>query len=76
MELAVIVVWVGWSVVNALIGDEKRGSAAGPFITSLVLSPLLVYLWLLATPNLREQKRQEQTIELLKQISQSQTKSP
>lgn len=50
MELVLFVFYVAWIVVNVMITSEKHRSIAGVVIGSIFLSPLTIYLYLLAVP--------------------------
>lgn len=49
MSIAVLL-YLGWCVVNALIAAEKNRSAGLVFVLSLIGSPLLLWLYLVAVP--------------------------
>jgi hypothetical protein len=47
----IVVVWILWSVTNAFVASKKTPGKAGViFLVSLIGSPALVYLYLLAIP--------------------------
>ena len=50
MEVLVLIGWGVMSLVNAWIADEKGRSAGGALACSVFLSPVPVYLYLLAVP--------------------------
>ena len=42
--------WIVWSILNGVIAEEKGKNFTGVFLLSLILSPILVYLYVLAVP--------------------------
>ena len=42
--------WIIGTVVNAMIASEKNRSVGSAIVTSIFLSPLVSYLYLLAVP--------------------------
>jgi hypothetical protein len=46
--MLIVIGWFIWSVVNVAIADSNRRSTAGVFFASILFSPLLVFLYLLA----------------------------
>ena len=62
--------WLLWSLCNGLIAhDQGRGFGWWAF-GSLVVSPLLVWLYLVASPSPDSVARQLRTIELLESLAQ------
>lgn len=53
--LLLIVFGLLWAVVNAMIAGQKNRSSLGAFLASLVVTPLLVFLYLIAVPAIPEQ---------------------
>lgn len=49
--------WIVLSVLNALVAQRRQNNIWGAFLLSLVLSPVLVYLYMLATPAPVEEER-------------------
>lgn len=58
MGFVLFVFYVAWIVVNIMIASEKHRDIAGVVIGSIFLSPLIIYLYLLAVPvqNVEPQK--------------------
>ena len=50
MGFALFVFYIAWIVVNIMIASEKHRDIAGVVIGSIFLSPLTIYLYLLAVP--------------------------
>lgn len=50
MGFVLFVFYVAWIVVNIMIASEKHRDVAGVVIGSIFLSPLTIYLYLLAVP--------------------------
>lgn len=50
MEFILFVFYIAWIVVNIMIASEKHRDIAGVVIGSIFLSPLTIYLYLLAVP--------------------------
>lgn len=50
MELMFIIFYVAWIIVNVMIASEKHRDMTGVVIGSIFLSPLTIYLYLLAVP--------------------------
>ena len=51
--IGVVVIWLAWSIMNGWIAREKNRNVTGVVAASLLLSPLLVWCYLLAVPALR-----------------------
>lgn len=68
--LLLIIFYVLWSIINLAIAEAKGQSPAGVFFASLILSPLLIWLFLVATPSPYAVKRQKRIIELLEAAAQ------
>lgn len=58
MGFVLFVFYVAWIVVNIMIASEKHRDITGVVIGSIFLSPLTIYLYLLAVPvkNVEPQK--------------------
>jgi len=56
----VLLGWIIWSIVNALIAVEKGRSGGGIFAMSLFISPMLGYLYILAVPPLPKKVETEE----------------
>jgi hypothetical protein len=54
MGFILIPIWIGWTVVNGMVADKKGYSVGWCMAGSLVFSPFLVYLYLLAIPKQEE----------------------
>lgn len=65
MEIAIVASWVAWSITNALIAKRRGNAELGAFAASVLLSPLLVYLYLLATPAPIEEQRTQALLRAL-----------
>ncbi len=50
MGFVLFVFYVAWIVVNIMIASEKHRDITGVVIGSIFLSPLTIYLYLLAVP--------------------------
>jgi hypothetical protein len=50
IRLLVPAFYIGWCIVNALVAQEKGREVGTVLGCSIVCSPFLVYLWLLAVP--------------------------
>lgn len=50
MDILVFVGWVVGIVINAMIAGEKNRSVGGAIAASILLTPLFIYLYLLAVP--------------------------
>lgn len=50
IKYGVPALYLCWSVVNLLVAREKGRDSRIVFGTSLLFTPFLVYLWLLAVP--------------------------
>ena len=50
VRILVPALYVGWCIVNALVAQEKGREVGTVLGCSIVCSPFLVYLWLLAVP--------------------------
>lgn len=50
MFIALPLFYFGWCVVNAIIAAEKNRNVLGVLFLSLVFSPLLIWLYLVAVP--------------------------
>ena len=48
--------WIIGAIVNGMIASAKNRSVAGAVVTSIFLSPLTAYLYLLAVPPLPKQE--------------------
>jgi len=62
MSYSIIIViwfWLGWIILNYVIAKEKGRPGAPAVLVSLLLSPLLGYLYILALPPLPIQKKQD-----------------
>lgn len=69
MDIVFWVVYVLWAVVNGLIAyDQGRGFGWWAF-GSLVVSPLLVWLYLVASPSPNSLEYQRLTVNLLVEIN-------
>jgi hypothetical protein len=42
--------WAGWSIVNTMVAGKKNISQAGVFFASVLFSPFLVFLYIIASP--------------------------
>ena len=49
-----IIAWIVGTVCNAKIAKEKGRNVASAVMVSIIFSPLLSYLYLLAVPSLKE----------------------
>jgi len=49
-EIIVIIFWIILIFLNGVIAGEKNRSAGGAIFASIFLSPIVVYLYLLAVP--------------------------
>lgn len=56
MGLVLFVFYVAWIVVNIMIAIEKHRDVGGVVVGSIFLSPLTIYLYLLAVPVKEESK--------------------
>lgn len=66
MELiAVLLFWIVGAVFNGLVAERRRNSVWGAFLLSLLVSPLLVYLYMLATPAPSDELRQQALLRAL-----------
>jgi hypothetical protein len=50
MEYLVIAFWIGMSVVNGLVAQQKKRNVTAAVLTSVFLTPVFSYLYLLAVP--------------------------
>lgn len=50
MGFIMFVFYVAWIVVNIMIASEKRRDITGVVVGSIFLSPITIYLYLLAVP--------------------------
>ena len=50
MGFIMFVFYVAWIVVNIMIASEKHRDIAGVVVGSIFLSPITIYLYLLAVP--------------------------
>lgn len=50
MEIIVIPFYLGWVIVNCMVAGSKNRSVIGVLFFSIILTPLLPFLYLLAVP--------------------------
>ena len=50
MEIILIILYLGWAIVNAGVAYEKNRNWIMVFLISLFLSPILPFLYLIAVP--------------------------
>jgi len=48
--IGIAAAWLIWSILNGAIAGQKGRSGVGVFLLSLILSPLLGFLYILAVP--------------------------
>jgi len=51
--VVIVIGWIGGSVVNGMVASAKNRNGPICVIISLILSPILVYLYVLAVPEAR-----------------------
>ena len=49
-EIAFLWVYVSWAVANTMIAEEKGRSALAALILSVIVTPIVVWLYLVAVP--------------------------
>jgi len=56
MEAAIPFFWITFTVVNGMVASAKNRNVLGVVLTSIFLSPLTAYLYILAVPPLPKDK--------------------
>lgn len=69
MDVIFWAVWVAWAVCNGLIADNQGRNLWWSLLGSLVISPLLVWLYLVASPSPNALEYQRLTVNLLMEIN-------
>lgn len=70
LEIGIILYWIIGAIVNGAIADAKGSSIAGVIVASLLLSPLFVYLYLLAIPDLRAKRELTELVSMVRAANQ------
>lgn len=76
MDIVFWVVYVLWAVVNGVIAHMQGRQPWPVLFGSVLLSPLLIWLYLVATPAPDNVIRQLRTIELLESIAKDLKNTP
>ena len=52
-----VIFWITWSITNAIIAEEKGRSFVRICLVSLIFSPFIGYVYILAVPFQRKELR-------------------
>lgn len=57
MDFIIVLLYLGMTMLNAVIADERGRSVSSALLLSIMLSPLLAYMFLVAVPALPKDKK-------------------